>query len=117
VLIAVVILALAVAGVGTMVATAINADTASQRYSAAAALALAKLEQLRSLPRTHPDWAAGAHSEPGLEGDGSLGGGPYTRSWQVELDYNGYDHLHRVAVTVSHDESGQSVTVASLYWR
>ena len=116
VLVAVAMLGLVLAGVGMMAATTMTADGNSRRISAATALALAKLEELRALPRTHADWGAGGHSESGVREDGTAGGGPYRREWDVELDYNGYASLHRVTATVSHDAAGLSVSMASLYW-
>ncbi len=117
VLVAISIMALVMAGLTSMGVTTIGADTHSRRQSAATSLAQAKLEDLRVLPRSHPDWVAGSsHSETGLQEDGSPGG-VYTREWDVETDYNTYTRLSRVTVTVSWDDATSgSVSVSSLYW-
>src|SRR5712692_2653958 len=104
VLVAISIMALVLTGLTSMGVTTIQADTHSRRQSAATSLAQAKLEDLRVLPRSHPDWAVGpSHSETGLQEDGSPGG-VYTREWDVETDYNTYKQLARVTVRVSWDD-------------
>ncbi len=113
VLVAISIMALVLTGLTSMGVTTIQADTHSHRQSAATNLAQAKLEDLRALPRSHADWAAGSsHSETAIE-DGT----EYTREWEVEMDYNTYTQLARVTVKVSWDDSTSgSVSVSSLYW-
>jgi prepilin-type N-terminal cleavage/methylation domain-containing protein len=114
VLVAIAVIALAFAGIAAMGVTTLGADTQSRQISAATALAQAKLEELRIVRRTHADWADGSHSSPdSLQEDGTPGG-PYTREWEVELNYNGFTHLSRVTITVSWDNS--EVSLASLYW-
>jgi prepilin-type N-terminal cleavage/methylation domain-containing protein len=113
VVIAVVILSIASAGVHT-----IKADTSGSRVSVATALGEAKLEQLRNLRRTNAMWTEGTHTETGVNEDGTIGQGKYTRVWVVDLDYNNFKNLSRVTVTVSWNDgtSGTgSVTLASLF--
>jgi prepilin-type N-terminal cleavage/methylation domain-containing protein len=114
VLVAISLMAVAILGLSSMGATTMKADTQSHHMSAATALAQAKLEQLRVLPRSHLAWTAGSHSETGLWEDGSSGG-PYTRQWQVVRKYNGYSGLDRVTVTVSWGNGAHSVSLASLF--
>ena len=116
VLVAMSLIALVIVGLTSMGVTTIQADTHSRRQSVATSLAQAKLEDLRVLRRSNADWAAGSHSETGLQEDGSSGGA-YTREWEVETDYNTYKRLSRVTVTVSWDDgTSGSVSVSSLYW-
>ncbi len=112
VLVAIAIMALVLTGLTSMGVTTIQADTQSRRQSAAVSLAQTKLEELRVLRRSDPNWAANLHSETVTE-DGT----EYTRKWEVETDYNGYTRLSRVTVTVLWDDgSSGSVSVSSLYW-
>jgi len=109
VLVAISILALVMAGFAAMAVTTIQADTQSRYQSAANALAQEKLETLRVLRRTNPDWTAGDHSEY-VEEDGVT----YLREWTVVTDYNTYTGLSRVKVTVFWED--WSVSFSSLYW-
>ena len=113
VLVAISIMALVLVGITSMGVTTIQADTHSRRQSAAVSLAQAKLEDLRVLRRSNGDWTAGFHSGTIVEEDGV----EYTREWTVEMNYNGYQQLARVTVTVSWDDgTSGSVSVSSLYW-
>jgi len=114
VLVAFAVMALAFSGIAAMGVSTLGADTQSRQVSAATALAQAKLEELRILRRTDADWAAGSHSDPDSLQESGEPGGPYTREWEVEQDYNGFTNLSRVAVTVSWDDG--EVSLASLYW-
>ena len=113
VLVAISIMALVLAGLTSMGVTTIQADTHSRRQSAATSLAQAKLEDLRVLRRSNADWTAGLHSGSTVEADGV----EYTREWNVEMNYNGYQQLARVTVTVSWDDgTSGSISMSSLYW-
>ncbi len=113
VLVAISLIALAIAGLTSMGVLTIQADSHSRRQSVAVSLAQAKLEELRVLRRSHADWAVGLHRETAMEEDGA----EYTREWEVETDYNNYERLSRVMVTVSWDDGiSGSVSVSSLYW-
>lgn len=114
VLVAVSLMAIALAGLASMDINSIRADTRSSRANVATILAQAKLEELRTLRRSDPDWADGSHGpETGLSGDGISGSGLYSREWLVERDYNGFTNLSRVTVTVSSDDN--SVSLTSVY--
>ena len=113
VLVALTVMAVALAGIAMMSSSTMIADTAGRQQVVATMLAQEKLEQLRSLTRSDPDWDAGAHSQY-VEEDGTVDSGMYTREWEVEEDYNGKANLSRVSVTVSWDNV--SVTLSSLYW-
>src|SRR2546427_6721333 len=113
VLVAISIMALVLAGLTSMGVTTIQADTHSRRQSVAVSWAQAKLEDLRVLRRSNGDWTSGFHSGTTEEKDGA----EYTREWEVEMNYNGYQQLARVTVTVSWDDgTSGSVSVSSLYW-
>ena len=112
-LVAISVMAIALAGIASMGVSTMQADTQGRQVTEATALAQAKLEELRVLRRSDADWATGSHSEAGLYSDGSSGGGSYDREWEVEADYNGFNSLSRVTVTVSWD--GGEVSLASLY--
>lgn len=115
VLIAVSLMAIALAGLASMDINTIRADTRSTRTNVATALAHAKLEELRTVRRSDPDWADGSHGpETGLSGDGSSGSGLFSREWLVERNYNNFDNFSRVTVTVSWDDG--SVSLTSVYW-
>lgn len=116
VLVAITIMAVGLTGIATMGVSTIKADTQSQGASVATALAREKLDQLRILHRTDTDWTLGSnHLETGLEEDGSMGSGPYTRSWVIEEpDDVNYPNFMRVEVTVSWYDG--AVSLASLYW-
>ncbi|MEW6300418.1 MAG: type II secretion system protein [Thermodesulfobacteriota bacterium] len=114
-LVAISVMAVAFAGIASMGVSTMKADTRGRQVTEATALAQAKLEELRVLRRSDADWAAGSHSEVGLDSGGSIGGGPYTREWEVEENYNGFNNLSRVTVTVSWYDG--EVSFASLYWR
>ena len=114
-LVAVAVMAIVVSGLASMGVTTIQADTQSRRVSAATALAQAKLEELRGLRRSNTAWTAGNHHETGLDESGESGGS-YTRQWTVQNNYNSYNKLSRVTVTVSWDNGAGSVRVASLFW-
>lgn len=114
VLVATSVMSIVLSGIVSMQVSTIKADSQGYTLSAATLLARAKLEELRLMPRTDAAWAAGSHSETGLQADGSSGGGAYVRAWVVETDYNANKNLSRVVVTVSwHDGE---VSLASLYW-
>jgi prepilin-type N-terminal cleavage/methylation domain-containing protein len=114
VLVAITVMAIALAGIASMGVSTMHADTHGRQVSTATALAQAKLEELRILRRTNADWDAGTHTETGVDENGDLSGGPYSREWVVEEDYNGRNNLSRVTVTVSWDNG--EVSLASLYW-
>ena len=114
-LVAVAVMAIVVSGLASMGVTTIQADTQSRRVSAATSLAQAKLEELRGLRRSNTAWTAGSHSETGLD-ENAESGGSYTRQWTVQNNYNSYNKLSRVTVTVSWDNGAGSVRVASLFW-
>jgi len=114
-LVAVAVMAIVVSGLASMGVTTIQADTQSRRVSAATALAQAKLEELHGLRRSNTAWTAGNHHETGLDESGESGGS-YTRQWTVQNNYNSYNKLSRVTVTVSWDNGAGSVRVASLFW-
>lgn len=116
VLVAITVMAIGLTGIATMGISTIKADTQSQGASVATALAREKLDQLRILRPNDADWVPGSnHSESGLEEDGSMGSGPYTRTWVVEEpDDVNYPNFMRVEVTVSWYDG--SVSLASLYW-
>jgi prepilin-type N-terminal cleavage/methylation domain-containing protein len=114
VLVAVTVMAIALTGIAAMSVSTISTDTLGRRTNAATALAQAKLEELRILRRSDPDWDEGTHTETGLKEDGSSGGGLYDREWVIDENYNGLNSLSRVVVTVSWLD-GQ-VSLASLYW-
>src|SRR5262245_9983520 len=109
VLVAISIMALVIAGLASMGVTTIQADSQSRQQGAAAVLAQNKLGELRILRRTNADWAAGEHKES-VEEDGA----EYLREWTVETNYNDYNKLSRVTVTVSWNN--KSVSFSSLYW-
>src|SRR5713101_5515978 len=111
VLVAISIMGLVLAGLTSMGVTTIQADTHSRRQSAAVSLAQAKLEDLRVLPRSDAAWTATSlPSETCPEKDGA----EYTREWDVKMNYNGYQQLARVTVTVSWDDgTSGSVSVSS----
>ncbi|MBI3304084.1 MAG: prepilin-type N-terminal cleavage/methylation domain-containing protein [Deltaproteobacteria bacterium] len=115
VLVAISLMGVVILGLSSMGVTTIQADTNGRRVSAATALAQTKLEELRILRRSNSAWDEGDHSETGLQEDGESGG-PYTREWTVDVDYNGHTNLTRVTVTVSWDDGTPgSVSVASLF--
>jgi len=114
VLVATCVMLIVLSGITAMGVSTIRSDSQSNTMSAATLLARAKLEELRLLPRTDADWAAGSHSETGLHADGSIGDGAYVREWVVEEDYNTNKNLSRVIVTVSWYDGEVSLT--SLYW-
>ena len=114
VLVALAVMAIGLTGVAMMSSSTIVADTGGRQQVAATTLAQEKLEKLRSLRRSDSDWTAGIHTEYGLYDDGTSGGGPYTREWDVVEDYNGNENLSRVTVTVTWD--GGTVNLAALYW-
>ena len=95
VLVAITIMALGLTGIATMGVSTIKADIQSQGASVATALARERLDQLRILGRNEADWTLGSnHIEAGLDEDGSMGSGPYTRTWVVEeLDSVNYPNL------------------------
>lgn len=114
-LVAVALMAIAISGLAMMNMSTMQADAKSSSVNTATALAQDKLEELRVLRRSAADWTEGTHGpETGLDGSGNANGGPYTRQWEVDLNYNGFDNLSRVTVTVSRGED--SVSVSSLYW-
>ncbi len=116
VLVAVTVMAVGLTGIATMGVSTIKADIQSLGASVATALARERLDQLRILHRTDTDWTLGSnHIETGLEADGSIGSGPYTRTWVVEEpDAVNYPNFLRVEVTVSWYAG--AVSLASLYW-
>lgn len=114
VLVAMTVMAISLAGLAAMGVSTIKTDTNSRHINAATALAQTKLEELRILRRTDPDWTEGTHSEGGLHEDGTIDGGPYDRQWVVDRDYSNFDDLTQVTITVSWE--GGEVTLASLYW-
>ena len=114
-LVAVAVMAIVVSGLASMGVTTIQADTQSRRVSAATALAQAKLEELHGLRRSNTAWTVGSHSQTGLD-ENAEPGGSYTRQWTVQNNYNSYNKLSRVTVTVSWDDGAGSVRVASLFW-
>lgn len=114
VLVAIVVMAISLTGVAMMSSSTMVADTSGRQQVAATLLAQEKLEQLRSLRRSDDDWDTGTHSESGLDEDGTSGGGPYTREWEVEEDYNGRNNFARVTVVVSWGNG--EVVLSSLYW-
>jgi len=119
VLVAIAIMSLVLTGLTSMGVTTIQADTHSRRQSAAVSLAQAKLEDLRVLPRSDAAWTATSlHSETcPSETCPEKDGAEYTREWDVKMNYNGYQQLARVTVTVSWDDgTSGSVSLSSLYW-
>ena len=114
-LVAVAVMAIVVSGLASMGVTTIQADTQSRRVSTATALAQAKLEELHGLRRSNTAWTVGSHSQTGLD-ENAEPGGSYTRQWTVQNNYNSYNKLSRVTVTVSWDNGAGSVRVASLFW-
>ena len=115
VLVAISLMSIALLGFASVGVNAIRDDSFSRKTNVALALAQAKLEQLRSLPYSNSQWTSGSHTESDLDEDGNADG-EYTRSWVVTLDYNGHSGLRRVSVTVSWPGTGDSETLASLYW-
>ena len=115
VLVAMSLLSIALLGFASVGVNAIHNDSLSRKSNVASALAQAKLEQLRSLPYSNTEWTSGSHTESGLDEDGNTGG-EYTRTWVVTVDYDGHSGLRRVSVTVSWLGSGNSETLALLYW-
>jgi prepilin-type N-terminal cleavage/methylation domain-containing protein len=118
VLVAMTLMAIALSGITMTGIVSVRADTRSHRASVAAALAQAKLEQLRNTERDAADWLEGPHSEPSLDEHGaSVTGGTYSREWEVVPGYNGHAGLARVTVRVSWAGEGSgAVTLSSLYW-
>jgi prepilin-type N-terminal cleavage/methylation domain-containing protein len=108
------VMALAFSGIAAMGVSTLGADTQSRQVSAATTLAQAKLEELRILRRSNADWTEGSHSDPDSLYEDGTSGGPYTREWEVEQDYNNFSHLSRITVTVYWDDG--EVSLASLYW-
>jgi len=119
ILVSTTLMGIALAGIATMSVTTIKADTQSRLASAATTLAQAKLEELRLLGRSHPDWADGSdHQETNLNENGEVSAddGFYTRQWTVERDYNGFRRLARVTVTVLWlEDEERSVSLSSLF--
>ena len=114
-LVAVALMAIAISGLAMMNMSTLQADAKSSSVNTATALAQDKLEELQTLRRSASDWAEGTHGpETGLDGSGNANGGPYSRQWEVDLNYNGFNNLSRVTVTVSW--SDENVSVSSLYW-
>jgi len=114
-LVAVAVMAIVVSGLASMGVTTIQADTQSRRVSAATALAQAKLEELRGLRRSNTAWTVASHHETGPDEIAETEVS-YTRQWTVQNNYNSYNKLSRVTVTVSWDNGAGSVRVASLFW-
>lgn len=118
VLVAVALMGIALAGITMTGVVSMRADTKSHLGSAATSLAQARLDDLRTTQRNDTAWQEGTHTQTGVNEQGQSGtGGPFTRAWVVDLDYQNKAELARVTVTVSWNEGGpQSVTLSSLYW-
>lgn len=118
ILITLVVMMTAFAGIATTSMTTMRADAKSQRTSAAITLARTKLEQLRTLGRTDAAWQAGAHAESALDETGTVSSpGTFARRWTVEPAWDARPRLARVTVTVAWQENVErSVTLASTYW-
>ena len=90
----------------------------SDGTSAGTALAVQKLEQLRSLPLGATGLASGSYSDAGtLAADGTAGG-PYTRAWTVSAKDSPRSGLKTVSVSVTwRDASQQHTTQMAAYVR
>ena len=117
VLVAVALMAIALAGIATMGISSMQADTLSNRQSAATALARAKLEKLRVLRRSNAEWANGSHGPETV----FAGNSEFQQEWEVVRNYVGaggvtFNGLARVTVWVSWDDgSPQEVSLTSFF--
>jgi Tfp pilus assembly protein PilV len=86
--------------------------------AAANALAVQKLEQLRSMPLGAAQLASGQYYDPAnpLKADGT-GGGVYSRSWTVSAKDSPRWGLKTVTVTVTWDDSRPHTTRVAAYIR
>jgi Tfp pilus assembly protein PilV len=91
---------------------------AADSTAAGTALALQKLEQLRSMPLGATQLATGLYYDPSnpLKADGTSGG-PFTRSWVVSSNDTPRFGLKTVTVTVSWRDSSAHETRVAAYVR
>ncbi len=106
------LVALTIFGIGTIVLMqlaprATQYATHARVLSKANALAHAKVEELRALPKLHADLGAGSHTDPGNPLEGA-----FERSWEI-TDDDPIDGLRRVAVQVK-ITTARSDSVATL---
>ena len=98
--------------------TATRTEKAADSTSAATALALQKLEQLRSMPLGAAQLTPGLYYDPSnpLRADGT-GGGRFRRSWQVSPNDTPRFGLRLVTVTVEWADSQSRATRVAAYVR
>jgi Tfp pilus assembly protein PilV len=94
-----------------------NAKSADST-AAATALAVERMEQLRSLPLGAAEFAPGIYFDPGnpMHADGTLGG-IYRRRWTVSEPDTPSMGLQTVTVTVAWEDSGAHETTIAAYVR
>ena len=98
--------------------TMMRSEKSADSTSAATALALQQLEQLRSMPLGAAQLTPGQYYDPSnpLQADGT-GGGIYSRSWQVSEDDTPRFGLRVVTVTVEWTDAQPRSTRVAAYVR
>ncbi|HZM16412.1 MAG TPA: type II secretion system protein [Candidatus Krumholzibacteria bacterium] len=110
------LVALTIFGIGTIMLMqlaprASQYATRARVMSRANALAQAKVEELRSLPKLHADLGAGTHDDPNNPIEGA-----FTRSWDV-IEDDPIDGMRKVEVQVRVvTSSSDSVTTLVTYF-
>ena len=114
-LVATAFLGLALLGLAASTVTVTHSAKTADGLAAANALAVQKLEQLRSMPLGAAQLGSGQYADASnpLRADGTVGG-TYTRSWTVSANDIPRFGLKTVTVTVSwHDSRDHSTQVAA----
>jgi prepilin-type N-terminal cleavage/methylation domain-containing protein len=105
--------ALTIFGIGTIMLMqlaprATQTANHARALSTASGLALAKVEELRGLPKTHAELNDGTHVDPGNPIDDN-----YERRWDVTID-DPIQGMRRVEVRVRLQNTASADSVASL---
>jgi Tfp pilus assembly protein PilV len=110
-------LAVGLLGLAASTVTVTRSTKTADGLAAANALAVQKLEQLRSMPLGAAQLASGQYSDGvPLRADGTAGG-VYTRGWTVSANNTPTFGLKTVTVTVSWQDSRPHATQVAAYVR
>jgi Tfp pilus assembly protein PilV len=111
-------LAVGLLGLAGSTVTVTRSTKTADGLAAANALAVQKLEQLRSMPLGAAQLASGQYTDAAnpLRADGTAGG-VYTRAWSVSANNTPTFGLKTVTVTVSWQDSRPHTTQVAAYVR
>jgi Tfp pilus assembly protein PilV len=112
------LLSVALLGLGANAVSMTRGSKAADSVAAAHALAVQKLEELRSMPLGAAQLAPGLYYDSAnpLKADGTSGG-PYSRSWTVSLNDQPSFGVKTVTVTISWKDSKPRTTRMAAYVR